>query len=307
MTFAIPGGTPLVRLDFISPNPEVAIYAKLEWHLPTGSTKDRVAASMLAKAEAEGILRPGVKLLEPSSGNTGIALARLAVMAGYDVTVVVPDNVSEERKQLLRAFGAHIVATPGEHGSNGSILRAQEMAADGDFTMLFQYDNQANPDAHYYTTGPEIIKELHGDVDVFVAGLGTGGTLMGVGRALREANPDVKVIAAEPPIGELVFGLRSIEAGYRPPVFDPDAIDGKILVRTKDAVKMTRRLLEEEGLFAGLSSGAAVHAAVRWAQKMERGTVVTTLPDGGWKYLSTKVWEGPLEEAVDRVSGQLYF
>ncbi len=302
----IPGGTPLVRLERLSPNPAVAIYAKLEWFLPTGSVKDRVAASMLARAEAEGVVQPGAHLLEPSSGNTGIALARLAMLRGYDLTVVIPENVSPERKELLGSFGATVVSTPGELGSNGAIAHAEKLAADGGYVMLYQYVNPANPDAHYRTTGPEILAELD-HVDAFVAGLGTGGTLMGVGRALREANPALEVVAAEPPAGEAVMGLRSLDDGYRPPVFDPDAIDGKILVRPRDAIAMTRRLLHEEGLFAGLSSGAAVHAAARWAEKMERGTVVTLLPDGGWKYLSTGVWTGTLDQAVAHLADQLYF
>ena len=305
--FDVPlGNTPLVRLRRISPNPAVAMYAKLEWHNPTGSVKDRVAAAMVAAAEADGLLSPGARILEPSSGNTGIGLARIARIKGYHLTVVVPDNVSDERKELLRAFGADLVVTPGEQGSNGAIARAEEMAAVGDHVMLFQYGNPANPRAHYEATGPEILKELD-RVDAFVAGLGTGGTLMGVGRALRESNPDVKIVAAEPPIGELVFGLRSLEEGYTPPVFDPAAIDGKILVRTINAVTMTRRLLDEEGLFVGPSSGAAAYAALRWAEKMDEGTVVTLFPDAGWKYLSSGLWNGTVEEATARIGGQLYF
>lgn len=304
------GGTPMVRLDLFSPSPDIEIYAKLEWFNPTGSTKDRVADSLIRDAEDKGLLHPGIHLLEPSSGNTGIGLARIAALRGYDLTVVVPANVSAERKQLLRAFGAEIIETPGEQGSNGAIARAEELADESGYLMLFQYGNEANPRAHYEGTGPEILKALD-TVDAFVAGLGTGGTLMGVGRALREANPDVKIVAAEPPIGELVFGLRTLEDGYTPPVFDPDAIDGKILVRTRDSVVMTRRLLEEQGLFAGPSSGAAVHAAVRWAEKMaargEAGTIVTVLPDGGWKYLSEGIWTGDVDEVVERLSGKLFF
>ncbi len=306
MSLPVPGGTPLVRIERLSPNPDVAIYAKLEWFLPTGSVKDRVAAAMLAKAEAEGLVRPGAKLLEPSSGNTGIALARLAMLRGYALTVVIPENVSPERKELLGSFGATVVSTPGELGSNGAIAHAEELAAGGDFVMLHQYVNPANPDVHRRTTGPEILAEL-GPVDAFVAGLGTGGTLMGVGQALRDANPSVQIVAAEPPAGETLMGLRSLDDGYRPPVFDPTAIDAKILVRPRDAIAMTRRLLHEEGLFAGLSSGAAVHAAVRWATKMERGVVVTLLPDAGWKYLSTGIWTGTLDQAVAHLADQLYF
>lgn len=300
------GNTPLVRLNRISPHPRLSIYAKLEWYNPTGSVKDRVAEAMIRRAEADGLLGPGSRLLEPSSGNTGIAMARIARLAGYSLTTVVPANVSPERKQLLRAFGAEVVESPAEQGSNGAIARAEEMAAEFGDVMLFQYGNPANPLAHYEGTGPEILKELE-EVDAFVAGLGTGGTLMGAGRALKEANPECLVVAAEPPIGELVFGLRSLEEGYIPPVFDPSFLDGRILVRTRDAVVMTRRLLEEEGLFAGLSSGAAVHAALRWAEKLDEGVVVTLLPDGGWKYLSARVWSDPIDEVVERVSQQLYF
>ncbi len=306
MALAIPGGTPLVRLERVAPSPEVAIYAKLEWHLPTGSTKDRVAAAMVARAEADGTLQPGAKLIEASSGNTGIALARLAMLRGYALTVVIPENVSPERKELLGSFGASVVSTPGELGSNGAIARAEELAAGGDYVMLYQYANQANSDVHYETTGREILADL-GRVDAFVAGLGTGGTLMGVGRALREVNPDVQVVAVEPPAGEIVMGLRSLDDGYRPPVFDPAAIDGRLLVRPRDAIAMTRRLLHEEGLFAGLSSGAAVHAAARWAEKLGAATIVTVLPDAGWKYLSTGVWTGTLDQAVAHLADQLYF
>ncbi len=306
MRLRVPGGTPLVRLERVSPTPDIALYAKLEWFLPTGSVKDRIAAAMLARAEEDGTLHPGAKLIEPTSGNTGIALARLAMLRGYALTVVIPENVSPERKELLGSFGATVVSTPGELGSNGAIAHAEELAAGGDYVMLHQYVNTANPDVHYRTTGPEILADV-GRVDAFVAGLGTGGTLMGVGRALREVNPGVQVVAAEPPAGETVMGLRSLDDGYRPPVFDPAAIDGKILVRPRDAIAMTRRLLHEEGLFAGLSSGAAVHAAARWATKMGRGTVVTLLPDAGWKYLSTGIWTGTLDQAVAHLADQLYF
>ncbi len=280
--------------------------AKLEWHNPTGSVKDRPAEWMIDAAERDGVITPGDRLLEPSSGNTGIALARIARLRGYHLTVVVPSNVSEERMSLLRAFGADVVESPGELGSNGAIRRAEDMASSGEFTMLFQYANPANPQAHYETTGPEILDQA-GAVDVFVAGLGTGGTLMGTGRALKEASPDTKVVAAEPPAGESVMGLRSLDDGYRPPVFDPGAIDGKILVGTSAAVVGARRLLTEEGLFAGLSSGAALHAALRWAERMDEGTIVVLLADGGWKYLSTRAWEGSVEEAVARLNGTMFW
>ncbi len=300
------GGTPLIRLERISPRSEVAIFAKLEWYNPTGSVKDRVAEFMVEEAERQGRLRPGSRLIEPTSGNTGIALARLARLRGYRLTAVVPANISVERRRLLAGYGVEIVETPAELGSNGAIDRASSLAAGSGDVMLFQYGNEANPLAHYCGTGTEILQQL-GPVDALVAGLGTGGTLMGAGRALREANPDTAVVAAEPPIGELVSGLRSIEDGYLPPVFDPAALDGRILVRTEQAVAMTRRLMNEEGLFAGISSGAAVHAALRWAERMERGTIVTVLPDAGWKYLSSGAWTDPIDQVVARLSAQLYF
>jgi cysteine synthase B len=300
------GGTPLVDLTNLSPKPGVRLMAKLEWHNPTGSVKDRPAQWMLDAAERDGLLEPGDRILEPSSGNTGIALARLARLRGYDFTVVVPGNVSEERTSLLRAYGASIVESPGERGSNGAIEVAMEMADREGHTMLFQYANPANPQAHYETTGPEIIEQA-GSVDVFVAGLGTGGTLMGTGRYLREQNPNVKVIATEPPAGENVMGLRSLDDGYHPPVFDPDAIDGKVLVGTEGSIRGARRLLEEEGLFAGLSSGAILQAALKWADRIDEGTIVLLLCDGGWKYLSTGAWEGTVEEAVVRLSGTMFW
>jgi len=293
--------TPLVPLDRLSPHPGIRLLGKVEWYNPTGSVKDRPAEWMLDAAERDGVISPGDRLVEPTSGNTGIALARLAGMRGYRMTVVVPANVSTERKALLRAFGAEIVESPGEQGSNGAIRMAEDVASAGGHTMLFQYANPANPQAHYETTGPEILDQA-GQVDVFVAGLGTGGTLMGTGRALKEADPRTRVIAAEPPAGESVMGLRSLDDGYRPPVFDPGAIDGKVLVGTEASVIGARRLLAEEGLFAGLSSGAALHAALKWAGRIEEGTIVVLLADGGWKYLSTRAWEGPLDEAVARLN-----
>ncbi len=299
--------TPLVSLDAISPRPGIRLLAKLEWHNPTGSVKDRPATWMVDAAERDELIEPGDRLLEPSSGNTGIALARLAMLRGYRLTVVVPSNVSAERVGLLASFGAEIVESPGERGSNGAIRLAEDMASSGDYTMLFQYANEANPRAHYETTGPEILDQAAGPVDVFVAGLGTGGTLMGTGRALKEANPGCKVIAAEPPAGEMVMGLRSLEDGYQPPIFDPSAIDGKILVGTEASVVGTRRLLNEEGLFAGLSSGAALHAALRYAERIDEGTIVVLMADAGWKYLSTRAWEGTVDQAVARLNNTLFW
>ena len=290
----------------LSPKPGVRLLGKLEWYNPTGSVKDRPARWMLDAAERDGLLEPGARILEPSSGNTGIALARLSRLRGYDFTVVIPDNVSDERKALLRAYGATIVESPGELGSNGAIEVAREKAEREGHVLLFQYANPANPISHYETTGPEILSGA-GSVDVFVAGLGTGGTLMGVGRYLKERLPDVKIVAAEPPSGESVMGLRSLEDGYHPPIFDPDAIDGKVLVGTEASVRGTRRLMDEEGLFAGLSSGAILHAGLRWAERMDEGTVVLLLCDGGWKYLSTGAWEGTVDEAVARLSGTSFW
>ena len=299
------GNTPCVQLEALSP-PGVQLWAKLEWHNPTGSVKDRPAAWMIDAAERDGRIGPGDRLVEPSSGNTGISLARLARLRGYDLTVVVPSNATMERKQLLRAFGASIVESPAELGSNGAIEVAQKMAADGAGTLLFQYGDPANPVSHEESTGPEILEQV-GHVDAFVAGLGTGGTLMGVGRALRAVNPEVSIVAAEPPSGEAVSGLRSLDDGYTPPIFDPNAIDGKILVRTAPALACSRRLLAEEGLFAGPSSGAALHAAIRWAERVGEGTIVVLFADAGWKYLSTDAWSGDFDEAVDRLDSVQYW
>jgi [CysO sulfur-carrier protein]-thiocarboxylate-dependent cysteine synthase len=298
-----PGHTPLVPLPALSPRPGILLCAKLEWHNPTGSVKDRPARWMLDAAERGGLVEPGDALVEPTSGNTGIALACLARLRGYRMTVVVPENAGEERKALLRAFGAEVVESPGERGANGAVEVASDIAAAGRHTMLFQYANPANPLSHYEGTGPEILEQA-GRVDAFVAGLGTGGTLMGVGRALREADPATRVVAAAPPTGESVLGLRSLEDGFVPPIFDPAAIDARILVSTADAVWATRRLLAEEGLFVGLSSGAVLHAALRWAERLEEGTLVLLFADAGWKYLSSGVWEGTVEEAASRLNGR---
>jgi cysteine synthase len=299
-----PAPTPLVPLPALSPRPAISLWAKLEWHNPTGSVKDRPARWMLDAAERDGLVEPGDALVEPTSGNTGIALARLARLRGYSMTVVVPGNVGEERKALLRAFGAEVVESPGERGANGAVEVASDIAAAGRHTMLFQYANPANPQSHYEGTGLEILEQA-GRVDAFVAGLGTGGTLMGVGRALREADPATRVVAAAPPAGESVLGLRSLEDGYVAPIFDPAAIDARILVSTADAVRATRRLLLEEGLFVGLSSGAVLHAALRWAERLEEGRLVLLFADAGWKYLSAGAWEGTVEEAAARLNGRL--
>jgi len=298
-----PGHTPLVPLPALSPRPGISLYAKLEWNNPTGSVKDRPARWMLDAAERDGLVEPGDSLVEPTSGNTGIALACLARLRGYRMTVVVPDNAGEERKALLRAFGAEVVESPGERGANGAVEVASDIAAAGRHTMLFQYANPANPLSHYEGTGPEILKQA-GRIDAFVAGLGTGGTLMGVGRALREVDPATRVVAAAPPSGEAVLGLRSLEDGFVPPIFDPAAIDARILVSTADAVRATRRLLAEAGLFVGLSSGAVLYAALRWAERLEEGRLVLLFADAGWKYLSSGAFEGTVEEAASRLNGR---
>ena len=300
------GGTPLVSLVPLSPSPDVAIWAKLEGQNPGGSVKDRVAKRMVEAAEAGGLLRPGATLLEPSSGNTGIGLAIVARLKGYRLKVVLPQNVSPERRQLLEAFGTEIVDSPGDEGSNGAIRVAEELAKEEDVVLLHQYRNPANPAVHYETTGPEIWADCP-EVDVFVAGLGTSGTLMGVGRYLKEQKARVKVVAVEPPAGEQIQALRSLEEGYVPPIFDPDLLDMKSIVRPRDSIEWTRRLARDCGIFAGLSSGAAVAGAVRAAEELGSGTVVTLLPDGGWKYLSTGAWTEELDVVVERAQRIIYF
>ena len=294
------GNTPLVGIHALSPNPDVRIYAKLEGQNPGGSAKDRIALKMVELAEKDGALRQGDTILEPSSGNTGIGLALVARLRGYGLRVVMPENVSIERRQLLEIFSAEVTLSPGDEGSNGAIRRAQEIAAaEPAYVLLYQYGNPANPLAHYEGTGPEIWRDCP-EVDAFVAGLGTSGTLMGVGRYLKERNPAVKVVAVEPPAGELVAGLRSLEDGFVPPIFDPEVLDRKTIVRNRESIEWTRRLLDECGVFAGISSGAAVAGAVKVASKMERGTVVTLLPDGGWKYLSSGAWTDDLDVVEER-------
>jgi cysteine synthase len=296
------GGTPLVGIHALSPNPDVRIYAKLEGQNPGGSAKDRIALKMVEMAEHDGVLQPGDTILEPSSGNTGIGLALVAKLRGYRLRVVMPDNVSIERRQLLEIFGAEIVLSPGEEGSNGGIRLAEKLAdEDPSLRLLFQYGNPANPLAHYEGTGPEIWRDCP-EVDVFVAGLGTSGTLMGVGRYLKEQNPEVKVVAVEPPAGELVQGLRSLDDGFVPPIFEPGILDRKLIVRPRQSIEWVRRLLEDAGVFAGISSGAAVAGAVKTAATMESGTIVTLLPDGGWKYLSSGAWTDDLDVVEERAT-----
>jgi cysteine synthase B len=289
------GNTPLVELPRISPKPEVRIYAKLEGHNPTGSVKDRVAKSMIEAAEAQGAIAPGQTILEPTSGNTGIALAMICRRKGYPLKVVMPDNVTEERTELLRMYGAEIVYSEGAKGSNGSVEVALEMAQEPGYYMPYQYGNEANPLAHYNGTAVEILDELD-EVAAFVGGLGTGGTLMGNGRRLKEADPETLIVAAEPMQGELVQGLRSLDDGFIPPIIDISLFDRKIMVSNRDAIVWTKKLLHEEGIFAGVSSGAIAAIAVRIAGELEGGNVVFLIPDDGWKYLSSGVYTKPIEE-----------
>jgi [CysO sulfur-carrier protein]-thiocarboxylate-dependent cysteine synthase len=290
------GNTPLVELSRFAPGP-VKVYAKLEAENPTGSIKDRVAKAMIEAAEASGELEAGRKLLEPTSGNTGISLALVAKLKGYPLTCVLPANATEERRRVLRLFGAEIVDSPGEEGSNGAVRLALELAErDPSYFMPFQYANEANPRAHYEGTGAEIAEALD-RVDVLVAGLGTGGTLMGTGARLRESFPDVVVAAAEPLPGELVMGLRSLDDGYVPPILDVARLDRKILVSNAESVAGLRGLLEAEGIFGGISAGAVAHVARRLAGELDEGVVVCVLADGGWRYLSAGFWDAADVEA----------
>jgi cysteine synthase len=289
------GNTPLVELKRLSPKPEVKIFAKLEGHNPTGSVKDRVAKAMIEAAEAEGAIEAGHTILEPTSGNTGIALAMICRRKGYPLKVVMPDNVTEERTQLLRMYGAEIVYSEGPKGSNGAVEVALEMAQEPGYYMPYQYGNENNPLAHYNGTALEILDELD-EVTAFVGGLGTGGTLMGNGRRLKEANPETLIVAAEPMQGELVQGLRSLDDGFIPPIIDLSVLDRKIMVSNRDAIVWTKRLLDEEGVFAGVSAGAIAAIAARIAGELEGGNVVFLIPDDGWKYLSSGVYTKPLEE-----------
>jgi cysteine synthase len=290
------GHTPLVELKRLSPKPGVRIYAKLESYNPTGSVKDRVARSLIEDAEAKGAIQPGHTILEPTSGNTGISLAMICQRKGYPLKVVMPDNVTAERTQLLHMYGAEIVYSPGEQGSNGAVAKALEMAeSDSSYYMPYQYGNQANPDAHYNGTAVEILEELD-EVAAFVAGLGTGGTLMGNGRRLKEENDETLIVAAEPLQGELVQGLRSLDDGFIPPIIDISLLDRKIFVSNRDAVVWTKKLLEEEGIFAGVSTGAIAYIASRVAADLDDGNVVFVSPDDGWKYLSSGVYTKSIEQ-----------
>ena len=305
------GNTPLVDVSQLSPKPEVKIFAKLESDNPAGSVKDRIAKAMILDAEASGKLQAGATILEPSSGNTGIALAMIARMRGYKLKIVLPENVSVERRQLLEVFGAEIILSPGEEGSNGAVRMAQKIAKENpDWVFLYQYENDANPRCHFETTGPEILRDCP-DITHFVAGLGTSGTLMGVGTYLKKQRPEVRIYAVEPPAGELVQGLRSIDDGYIPPIFENwngiDLLDGKSIVRPRDSLIGVRRLADEAGLFVGISSGAALAGALKVADKIDEGCIVFIVCDGGWKYLSTNAWTAPLDEAVAEAEKIIYF
>lgn len=300
------GDTPLVELRRISPKPTVRIYAKLEGNNPTGSLKDRIAKYMIEAAERSGDLTPDKVILEPTSGNTGIALAMVARLKGYKVKVVVPDNVTVERRQLLELFGAEIVYSDGAQGTNGSIKLAQQLATDPRYYMPYQYGNPANPQAHYETTAAEIIRDCP-EVDVLVAGLGTGGTLMGCARRLKEYNPKIRVVAVEPHPGDLVQGLRSLEEGFIPPILDTSLLDGKIIVDSRCAFAATKDLTTKEAIFAGISSGAVIHCAIRVAHRMEKGTIVCVLCDGGWKYVSLGVWFKEIPNLGENVQAHIWW
>ena len=303
------GNTPIVDISRFSPSPQVRLLAKLESQNPTGSVKDRVALSLIDQAEQDGLLvrGSGGVILEPTSGNTGIGLAMIGRLRGYQVKVVMPESVSAERIQLLEGFGAEIIFSAAEKGTNESINVAKELAqANPSWFMPYQYGNNANPNAHYLTTGPEIARDVP-DVDMFVAGLGTGGTLMGVGRALREHNPDVKIVAAAPHPDDKVQGLRSIEHGFIPPVLDLDALDARIMVEAEESFFWTKKLLTDAGVFVGVSSGAVLASAIRVAQRLENGTIVTLFADGGWKYLSTGIYTRDWNDIQNEVEGQTWW
>ena len=304
------GRTPLVGLPRLSPSPDVRLWAKLESNNPTGSVKDRAALYMVAQAEKEGLLRPGVTVLEPTSGNTGISLAMVCKLKGYELICVMPENTSIERRQLLEMYGAQIITSPAAGGSNQAVAMAKELAGEHpDWVMLYQYGNPANAQAHYETTGPELLEDLP-TITHFVAGLGTTGTLMGVGRFLKEKVPGIRVVAAEPRYGELVYGLRNIDEGFVPELYDASVLSSRFSVGPREALRRTRQLVEEEGIFAGISTGAILHAALGQADRAiragERADIAFVVADGGWKYLSTGAYGGSLEDAAAGLEGHLW-
>jgi [CysO sulfur-carrier protein]-thiocarboxylate-dependent cysteine synthase len=305
------GNTPVVDVSQLSPNPKVKIYAKLEGQNPGGSVKDRIALSMIEDAEAKGLLKPGSIIMEPSSGNTGIGLAMICALKGYILKIVLPGNVSPERRQMLEVFGAEIIDSPASEGSNGAVRIAKVIAAENpEWVFLYQYGNPANPQAHVRTTGPEILRDVPG-ITHFIAGLGTAGTLIGVGSYLKAAKPGVEVWAVEPPTGEMVDGLRSLDDGYIPEVFSDnngfDLLDRKKVVGPKESIEVTRRVVRETGLFIGISSGAILAAALKCAAEIEEGVIVTIVCDAGWKYLSTGAYSGNIDEVTERAKKVIYF
>ncbi|MCU1663283.1 MAG: cysteine synthase [Pseudonocardia sp.] len=304
------GDTPLVGLPNLSPTPDVRLWAKLEDRNPTGSIKDRPALAMIDKAESDGLLTPGCTVLEPTSGNTGISLAMACKLKGYTLICVMPENTSIERRQLLEMYGAQIISSPAAGGSNQAVAMAKQLAAEHpDWVMLYQYGNPANADAHYRTTGPEILRDLP-SITHFVAGLGTTGTLVGTGRYLREHKPDVQIVAAEPRYGELVYGLRNLDEGFVPELYDPEVLTSRYSVGSRDALRRTRQLVEQEGIFAGISTGGILHAALAVAEKAagagETADIVIVVCDAGWKYLSTGAYSGELDDAAEGIEGQLW-
>lgn len=305
------GNTPMVDVSVLSPNPRVKIFAKLEGQNPGGSVKDRIARSMIEAAERDGRLTLGATLIEPSSGNTGIGLAMICALKGYRIKIVLPENVSIERRQMLEVFGAEIIASPGSEGSNGAVRLANRLAAENpDWVYLYQYGNAANPDAHFRTTGPEIFADCP-EITHFVAGLGTSGTLIGVGKYLKSVKPGVQVWAVEPPSGEMVDGLRNLDDGYIPEIFTDndgfDLLDRKKVVGPKESIEVTRRLVRETGVFAGISSGAIMAAALKCAAEIDAGVIVTIVCDGGWKYLSTGAYAGDIDAVTERAKKVIYF
>jgi len=305
------GNTPMVDVSRLSPNPNVRILAKLESQNPFGSVKDRIAKQMIEAAEKDGRLQPGQTIVEPSSGNTGIALAAIAQMKGHPIKILMPTSVSIERRQMLEVFGAELILTPGEEGSNGAVRRAQQLAAEHpEWCFLYQYGNDNNPLAHYEGTGPEIWRDCP-EITHFVAGLGTSGTLMGTGRFLKEQNPAIQIVAIEPPLGERVEGLRNLDDGYIPPLFENwhgfDLLDRKRVVRPRESLEWTRRLVGECGVFGGISSGAALAGAAKVASQIDSGVIVFIVCDGGWKYLSTGAYTDDLDQAEQNAEQIIYF